>query len=110
MNKEPGLKWKLGMFVTIGLVLFAGTIYFVGKQKNLFGSTFHLTTRFTSAGGLKEGNNVRFSGIDVGTVNSITLTDSVVIVDLVMKKNVQDFIKTDATATIGSDGLMGDKV
>lgn len=110
MSKETGSKWKLGMFVIIGLVLFAGTIYFVGKQKNLFGSTFHLTARFESAGGLKEGNNIRFSGINVGTVSTITLTDSVVIVDLVIKKDVQDFIKTDATATIGSDGLMGDKV
>ena len=110
MSKEPGSKWKLGMFVTIGLVLFAGTIYFVGKQKNLFGSTFHLTAKFKSAGGLKEGNNVRFFGINIGTVNSVKLTDSFVTVDLVIKNDVQPFIKTDATATIGSDGLMGDKV
>jgi phospholipid/cholesterol/gamma-HCH transport system substrate-binding protein len=110
MRKETGSHWKLGMFVIIGLVLFAGTIFFVGKQKNLFGSTFHLTARFKSAGGLKEGNNVRFSGINIGTVNAVTLTDSFVVVDLVIKDNVQKFIKTDATATIGSDGLMGDKV
>lgn len=110
MSKEPGSSWKLGMFVTIGLILFAATIYFIGKEKNLFGSTFHLVAQFTSAGGLKEGNNVRFSGINIGTVNGITLTDSFVIVDLVIKKKVQEFIKTDATAIIGSDGLMGDKV
>ena len=110
MSKDPGSHWKLGLFVIIGLVLFAGGIYFVGKQQNLFGSTFHLTAKFISAGGLKEGNNVRFSGINIGTVNTITLTDSLVEVDLVIRKNVQEFIKTDATATIGSDGLMGDKV
>ena len=110
MRKERGSSWKLGMFVIIGLVVFTGTIYFVGKQKNLFGSTFHLTAQFGSAGGLKEGNNVRFSGINIGTVNTITLTDSLVIVELVIRKEVQPFIKTDATATIGSDGLMGDKV
>ena len=110
MSKENGSNWKLGMFVIIGLVLFAGTIYFVGKQKNLFGSTFHLIAYFKSAGGLKEGNNVRFSGINIGSVNSITLTDTIVIVELMIRKEVQAFIKTDATATIGSDGLMGDKV
>ena len=110
MRKEPGSSWKLGMFVIIGLVLFAAAIYFVGKQQNLFGSTFHLVAQFKSASGLKEGNNVRFSGINIGTVDGITLTDSFVIVDLVIKKKVQEFIKTDATATIGSDGLMGDKV
>jgi len=111
MKKESGLTWKLGMFVIIGLVLFVGTIYFVGKQKNLFGNTFHLKAQFKTVSGLKEGNNVRFSGINVGTVNGIELiTDTSVMVDLVIKKNVQQFIKTDAIASIGSDGLMGDKV
>ena len=111
MNKETGFTWKLGMFVIIGLVLFVGTIYFVGKQKNLFGSTFHLKSQFKTVSGLKEGNNVRFSGINVGTVYGIELiTDTSVMVDLVIKKNVQQFIKTDAVAGIGSDGLMGDKV
>ena len=110
MSKEAGSKWKLGMFVIIGLIVFAGTVYFVGKQKNLFGSTFNLTAQFKSAGGLKEGNNIRFSGINIGTINGITLKDSFVIVDMVIRNNVQEFIKKDARATIGSDGLMGDKV
>jgi phospholipid/cholesterol/gamma-HCH transport system substrate-binding protein len=111
MNKESGFTWKLGMFVIIGLALFTGTIYFVGKQKNLFGSTFNLKAQFKTVSGLKEGNNVRFSGINVGTVDGIELiTDTSVLVSLVMKKNVQKFIKTDAIASIGSDGLMGDKV
>lgn len=111
MKKESGFTWKLGMFVIIGLALFIGTIYFVGKQKNLFGNTFHLKAQFKTVSGLKEGNNVRFSGINIGTVSSIELiTDTSVLVDLVIKKNVQQFIKTDAIASIGSDGLMGDKV
>jgi phospholipid/cholesterol/gamma-HCH transport system substrate-binding protein len=33
-----------------------------------------------------------------------------VVVQLMIRKEVQEFIKKDATATIGSDGLMGDKV
>jgi phospholipid/cholesterol/gamma-HCH transport system substrate-binding protein len=110
MSKEPGSRWKLGMFVIIGLVVFAAAIFFVGRQTNLFGSTFHLTAQFKSAGGLKEGNNIRFSGLNVGTVNTITLQDSFVVVDMVIKRKVQEFIKSDATAIIGSDGLMGDKV
>jgi ABC-type transporter Mla subunit MlaD len=111
MNKESGSTWKLGMFVSIGLFLFVFAIYFIGKEKNLFGSTFRLRSLFKTVSGLKVGNNVRFSGIDVGTVNEIDLlTDTSVMVDLLMKKNVQQFIKTDAVASIGSDGLMGDKV
>ena len=61
--------------------------------------------------GLKVGNNVRFSGINIGTVDEIELiTDTSVMVDLLIKKEFQQFIKTDAKASIGSDGLMGDKV
>lgn len=111
MNKESGFTWRLGMFVTLGLVLFVITIYFIGKQQNLFGSTFKLQAQFKSVSGLKIGNNVRFSGINIGTVNGIELiNDSTVLVSLVIKKEIQKFIKTDAFAAIGSDGLMGDKV
>ena len=60
---------------------FCYTIYFVGKQKNLFGSTFQLKSKFKTVSGLEVGNNVRFSGINIGTVNEIELiTDTSVVV------------------------------
>jgi len=111
MNKEAESNWKLGMFVTVGLIVFILTIYFIGKQQNLFGSNFQLKSKFKTVSGLKVGNNVRFSGINVGTVSEIELVnDSSVVVVLVIQEEVQKFIKTDAKASIGSDGLVGDKV
>lgn len=111
MDKQSGYTWKLGMFVTIGLLLFILAIYFIGKQKNLFGSTFNITSQFKTVSGLEVGNNVRFSGINIGTVEEIRLiNDSSVVVSMVIKDEVREFIKTDAHASIGSDGLMGDKV
>ncbi|MCK9402229.1 MAG: MlaD family protein [Chitinophagaceae bacterium] len=111
MKKESGATWKLGLFVIVGLVIIISTIYFIGKQKNLFGSTFHLLSKFTTVSGLKVGNNIRFSGINIGTVAEIELlTDTSVMVALLIRKEVKKFIKTDATASIGSDGIMGDKV
>jgi phospholipid/cholesterol/gamma-HCH transport system substrate-binding protein len=111
MKKEGSYKWKLGMFVTVGLLIFIVTIYLVGKQKNLFGSTFKLRTVFRSVSGLQEGNNVRFDGINVGTVDNIQImSDTTVAVEIIVQKDVQRFIRKDATASIGSDGLMGDKV
>jgi ABC-type transporter Mla subunit MlaD len=111
MKKTSGFIWKLGMFVITGLVIFVFTIYLIGKQKNLFGSTFHLKSQFKTVSGLKVGNNVRFSGINIGNVDDIELiTDTSVMVELVIRKKYQEFIKTDARASIGSDGLMGDKV
>lgn len=111
MKKESGYQWKLGMFVIIGLVLFVGTIYFVGKQKNLFGSTFELYSKFNSVSGLEIGNNVRLSGINIGTVDDIDfLTDTTVVIKMIIKDEARQYIKKDAYANISSDGLMGDKV
>ncbi|MHC0443263.1 MlaD family protein [Flavobacterium sp. 3-210] len=111
MEKESGYNWKLGMFVSVGLLLFIMAIYFIGKQKNLFGSTFHISSKFKTVSGLEVGNNVRFSGINIGTVEEISIiNDSSVVVSMVIKDEIRKFIKTDARASIGSDGLMGDKV
>lgn len=111
MKKSSNYTWKLGMFVLLGITLFTVTIYFIGKSKNLFGSNFDLKSHFKNVSGLKVGNNVLFSGITVGTIKNIEfVTDSVVVVDLIIKEEIQQFIKTDAIASIGSDGLMGDKV
>lgn len=111
MNQNSNYKYKLGMFVIFGLAIFVVTIYFIGQSKNLFGSTIALNAKFKNVSGLKQGNNVRFSGIDIGTIKSIEfISDSAVVVNFVVKQEVQQYIKTDANASIGSDGLMGDKV
>jgi phospholipid/cholesterol/gamma-HCH transport system substrate-binding protein len=74
----------------------------------MFGDTFQLKSEFKNVSGLKIGNNVRFSGINIGSVKEIEfLSDSAVVV---VQQKVQKYIKTDALASIGSDGLMGDKV
>jgi len=110
-NKETQFTWKLGMFVTIGLVVFILAIYLIGKQQNLFGSTFELKTKFKTVSGLKVGGQVRFSGISVGTIKEIEIAnDSTVIVRAKINEEVRRFIKIDAMASIGSDGLMGDKI
>ncbi|HEV2482036.1 MAG TPA: MlaD family protein [Puia sp.] len=111
MPKEKNYKWKLGLFAIAALVIAIGAIYYIGKEKNKFGSVLHISARFSSVSGLKPGSNVRLGGIDVGTVDDIGLvTDTTVQVDMVIQKKVQRFIKKDAKASITSDGLMGDKV
>jgi phospholipid/cholesterol/gamma-HCH transport system substrate-binding protein len=111
MDKESIGIWKLGLFVVFGLILFVIAIYFIGINRNLFGSTFSLKSEFKNISGLKVGSNVRLSGINIGTVHKIDfISDSLVSVKLLIKKEAQQYIKTDATASIGSDGLVGDKV
>ncbi len=104
-------KVRLGLFIAGGLAIFVITIFFIGKQKNLFNPVFKLTTTFYNVSGLQVGNNVRFSGINVGIVDNIKIiNDSMVRVDLLIKKNVQQFIKEDCEAGIGSAGIIGDRV
>src|SRR5450432_3777336 len=111
MKSNAGLKWKLGIFIIVGLVLLVFGLYFIGKQKNLFVSVFQLKAVFNNVSGLKLGNNVRFGGIAVGTVEGIQLvTDTSVLVNMSIKSEVRKFIKRDASASIGSDGLVGDRV
>ncbi len=104
-------KVRLGFFIAGGLFLFVIAIFFIGKQKNLFNPVFRLTTTFYSVSGLQVGSNIRFSGINVGTVDNIVIiNDSTVKVDMLIKKSVQKFIKTDCEAGIGSSGLIGDRI
>lgn len=106
-----GANIKLGLFVTLGILLLIGAVYYMGKQQNLFGSTFRLTGIFSNVSGLQVGNNVRFSGINVGTVENIEIiSDSSVRVDLIIDEKVREFIKKDAKAVIGSEGLMGNRI
>ena len=111
MQKEKGMKWKLGGFVIVGLLILVAALFFIGSQKNLFTPVFFVRAEFGNVSGLKVGNNVRFGGINVGTVSGIDLvTDTTVMVQLTIRESVHKFIKRDATAGIGSDGLMGDRV
>lgn len=104
-------KVRLGLFVIGGLTLFILAIFIIGKQKNLFNPVFKITTTFYSVSGLQVGNNVRFSGITVGTVDNIhIINDSTVLVDISIEKDVWQFIKSDSKVTIGSEGIIGDKL
>ncbi|HBH85822.1 MAG: hypothetical protein A2X04_11465 [Bacteroidetes bacterium GWF2_41_9] len=104
-------KVRLGLFVAGGLTLFVLAIFLIGKQKNLFNPVFKLTANFYNISGLQVGNNVRFSGINVGTVDNIRIiNDSTVRVDMLIKKEIKQFIKSDCEVGIGSEGLIGDRM
>jgi len=104
-------KIRLGLFIAGGLALFFLAIFIIGKQKNLFNPVFKLTSTFKNVSGLQVGNNIRFSGINVGTVDNIRImNDSTVKVDMLIKKDVRKFIKSDGEVAIGSEGLIGDKL
>lgn len=104
-------KIRLGLFIAGGMALFVIAIFIIGKQQNLFNPVFKLTTTFYNVSGLQVGCNIRFSGINVGTVDKISIiNDSTVRVDMLIKKEVQKFIKTDSETGVGSAGIIGDRI
>ncbi|HLP17495.1 MAG TPA: MlaD family protein, partial [Bacteroidota bacterium] len=110
MNKQTSTNIKLGIFVTIGFLLLIAAIYFISAKQQLFNKTFRISGVFNDVSGLLAGNNVRFSGITVGIVETIRIeTDTTVRVVMLINEDVRRFIKKDAQATIGSEGLMGNK-
>ena len=111
MKKSKGNTIRLGIFVTLGLVLLTIGIYYIGKRQQMFSDTFRIRGIFRDISGLEVGNNVRFSGINVGIIENIRMiADTAVEVDLTIQKKSKEFIKKDSKATIGSDGLMGGKI
>ncbi len=91
MKITPSQKVRIGLFTFIGLLVLIAAVFFIGNQKSLF--------------------SVRFAGINVGVVDNIAITnDTAVNVTVTIEKEVKKFIKKDARMSIGSDGLMGDKL
>ena len=102
---------QLGIFVLAGIVFLVFMLYMMSRNRNLLGSTFTIKAIVTNVNGLVPGNNVRFKGIDVGTVKSIAISDDTTIyVTLVIDSKMKQFIKQNAIASIGTDGLMGNKL
>ncbi|GMN11717.1 hypothetical protein MTsPCn9_29000 [Croceitalea sp. MTPC9] len=108
MAKTTMENLKLGVFVLLGTLLLLIAAYLIGNRQNMFTKNFTVTAVFKNANGLQNGNNVRFSGINVGTVNRIKMiNDTTIYVFMVIEDNMRNHIKKDAVAMIGSDGLVG---
>ena len=111
MKTTEGQKIRLGIFVLIGTLLFVMAVFFIGQRQNMFEKTFTINAYFQNVNGLQKGNNVRYSGIDIGTVKEISMiNDSTIKVQMAIEEKIISHIKTDAIAAIGSDGLVGNMI
>lgn len=112
MNNNKSIEnSKLGLFVVAGLVFLVFSLYMIGKNQSLFGTTFAVTAEFNNVNGLVPGNDVRLTGIEVGTVDRIDIiSDSTVQVRMLIQIKYKGYIRQNAIATVGTDGLMGNKL
>jgi len=99
---------KLGIFVILGSLLILVMAYLIGNEQNIFRPTFQITAVFKNVNGLQQGNNVRYSGINVGIVKDIVMeNDTSIRVYMQIQEDMLDHIKDNAVAMVGSDGLVG---
>ena len=111
MNRKISQYLRLGILVLAGLVFLLGSVYLIGKQQNMFRPVVKINTYFSDVKGLELGNNVRFSGINVGTVSKIELINHAMVrVEMSIDRKIIKFIKKDAQVEISNDGLMGNNI
>lgn len=110
-TNEVSRNIRLGIFVAIGIALFLVSVFFIGNENNVFAKNFTAFAVFRNVEGLKEGDNVWLSGVKIGTVKQVSIvSEGKVVVKLSLKEKQNQFIKKNATAFIGSDGLVGNKI
>lgn len=102
---------KLGVFVITGTVLFIIALYLIGDRQNMFTKNLHVTAKFRNVSGLTQGNSVRYGGINVGAVKDIYIAnDSEIVVEMIIDREVNKHIADNVVASIGTDGLMGNRI
>lgn len=111
---ERQMQLRIGALVLVGILLFIGFVLSIGKRSALFEERYSLWTSFSSAEGLAVGAPVRLAGVTVGNVTRIGFgpnpRDRRLAITLTVERRVQERIRQDSVASIGTIGLVGDKV
>lgn len=95
---------KVGLFFVIGLVVL-GFLLEMGSLWNPFTKYHTYTTYLSSTTGLKMGDQVRLSGVEVGKITAIGIDGERVRVDFQVKPDTR--IRKDSIATIRLTNLLG---
>ena len=99
---------KIGIFLTIAMLIIAAFIFVVGDLSTLFTkSGYEILVYFSSATGLEKRTGVRLAGVKIGYVKDIRLKDTQAEVVLNIDPSVE--IRTDSQATLAALGLLGEK-
>lgn len=113
-EKEWVVQLRVGIFVALLLTLFVAFVLTIGSRSRLFEEQYTLRTSFTAVEGLGVGAGVRLAGVTVGSVRALRfapdLSDKRIHLTLAVDRRVHDRVRADSIATIGTIGLVGDKV
>ena len=113
MKRNNMTEFKVGVFASIGLLLAMVVIFMLGGQNRFLERNYIIYSNFESISGLRAGAPVQLAGLKVGYVDDIhfpkNINEKMMTVVLRIRKEFQDRIREDSTATIETQGLLGDK-
>ncbi|HSB70019.1 MAG TPA: MlaD family protein [Candidatus Methylomirabilis sp.] len=111
---ERQMQLRIGALVLVAIGLFMTFVLSIGQRSALFQQRYSLWTSFSSTEGLAVGAPVRLAGLTVGNVTRVSFggdpKDRRIAITLTVERRVQDRIREDSVASIGTIGLVGDKV
>lgn len=111
MHEKKNTNLRVGIFVFVAIALGSAVIFTLGDRKGLFGSKVRYVAVFSDVGGLRPGSTLRIAGVDVGQVGPVRLGDEGKIhVELLVRSDFAELVRTDSVVTIGSKGMLGDKL
>jgi len=99
------LETRLGIFFALTLIVAVIILEMVGVA-DFFKPGYHVAADFNTVQELKKGDLIKMAGVEIGRVDSITLTNQKVRVSMKIKKRDAE-VKTDSKATIKFTGLLG---
>ena len=96
----------MGALVLVVAALFLFFAYTTSQVSSVHG--YQVNAKFSNAGGLKNGGDVRISGIKVGSITSETLDPKTFQAIVQMSIDPSIKLSVDSVAQITSSGLLGD--
>ncbi|MDP6935343.1 MAG: MlaD family protein, partial [Myxococcota bacterium] len=113
MKEAAGSDLKVGVFVSLLLLLMTGTVFLLSGSSDILEDRYTLNAAWSDVAGLKEGAVVRLAGWDVGEVVSIQFSDDLgvreIFVEMKVMQRYQPRIRKDSVARIDTQGVLGDK-
>lgn len=95
----------LGAVVLLVAVVFLVFSYNKGDVGEITG--YKISAEFSAIGGLKAGDNVQISGVNVGKVADVSLNPAAYVAVVTMDIKPEIKIPSDSTAMISSESLLG---
>jgi phospholipid/cholesterol/gamma-HCH transport system substrate-binding protein len=121
MAQRKQITWselRVGLFVLVGLLILAVAIFYV-TGAGFLGPKYRLKTFLPEVSGLAVGAPVRLDGVEIGNVEKIRLVPREagktpdrmhnIEVDIRLDKNYQGDVLTDSTASLVTEGLLGNR-